>query len=910
MALTDAQAKIIAANKKKKEEQEAAARKLAAAQLANAAKNHQSLPVVTPSRVVSNQVQTPLKSGKPVVNRTTASTSAPKRTTGSTVLSDYARSNLLERMTDSRGQLYTPLDIIRYRASKGESAASLAAKARGYDNDDWQENLRRAAEERVARRQKLDSYALSNADSKLPSTRRQMVQEAKDAWQRAKDEGDLEGMRRAHEKAENVRGWAGYSGGSAGDEYITADLTWDEKRTLNQTGQNKLKKAKLDRQKAWEEKDAKGVQDATRVMAEIMSAVGYRANPSDIERPTDAYGRPMMTGEERLQDAARAMAGVKAVGTGIGGSLLSFQETANQAMRNYTRERWGRNLEANANQYEDPLLAQKARARLGESTIVDPNLPGQSLMRKSQEYAAEALDGTTDAGRFLGETIISLGQNFPGIAISMIPGAQAAGLALLGVQAAGSKSWELNEQSDQAFLRSLMEGGSPEDYGSVGPGESLLRGILSGGVEILTEKIPLDNLRDILMGKAGQNAMKNILTQMVMEATEEGAAYSANFVLDKIAQDPNAEWTMEEFLRNAAMGAVSGGALATVGSVAGSRGETAASPSPAPEERTVRSIMERQAEQPSEEQQVRDMAAAMLTGEEYVAPRGNQEQTPQKAVEAPVEAPRGQEVTTLPETKMAQPVQIREAQVTAPARKKGKQVKLKRIEAIPAEVEVVQSKRVTTPVLSANYLSEMSSTLGKSGSKAMQVAWDGKGNQAQYASDFIRVYNQALTGTSTGRIQAPDSLSDAQVQAAYDAGKNDRQFSLEEAKTAAQFAPVAGKDSGLVYDDYVKAEMDTTVASEINTVAKQLGLRVQMVDSVKGGEANADIQGSVVRIEKGNPHPVRFLFGHEMTHRVQTLAPESYREFRDYVMRSPDMQAEVQEMARIYAALSWIMSVV
>lgn len=907
MALTDAQAKIIAANKKKKEEQEAAARKLAAAQLANAAKNNQTLPVVTPSRVVSNQVQTPLKSGKPVVNRTTTSTSAPKRTTGSTVLSDYARSNLLERMTDSRGQLYTPLDIVRYRASKGESAASLATQARTYDNDDWQDNLRRAAEERVARREKLDSYALSKADSKLPSVRRQMVQEAKDAWQKAKDEGDLEGMRRAHEKAENVRGWAGYSGGSAGDEYITADLTWDEKRTLNQAGQNKLKKAKLDRQKAWEEKDAKGVQDATRAMAEIMSAVGYRANPSDVERPTDAYGRPMMTGEERLQDAARAVAGVKSVGTGVAGSLLSLAETGNQAMRNYTRDRWGHVLEANANQYEDPLLAQKARARLGESTIVDPNLPGQTLMRKSQEYAQEALDGTSGAGKFLGETIISLGQNLPGIAISMIPGAQAAGLALLGVQAAGSKAWELNEQSDQAFLRSLMEGGSPEDYGSVSPGESLLRGILSGGVEILTEKIPLDNLRDILMGKAGQNAMKNILTQMGMEATEEGAAYSANFVLDKIAQDPNAEWTMEEFLRNAAMGAVSGGALATAGSIAGSRNDTSATPSPAAEERTVQSIMERQAEQPSEEQQARDMAAAMLTGEEYVAPLGDQEQAPQKAAEAPVEAPRRAEATIPAETRSAQPAKASEAVVAPVAQKaqptaKSKQVKLRRIESIPVEVETVQAKRQTQPVVSPTYIADMSSTLGESGAKVMNAAWSGQGNQAQYAADFVRVYNQALTGASTGRILAPDSLSDAQVAAAYNAGVNDRRVSLEEAKTAAQYATVAGKDSGLVYDDYVKAEMDTTVASEINTVAKQLGLRVQMVDSVKGGDANADIQGSAVSIEKGNPNPVRTLFGHEMTHRVQELAPESYREFRDYVMQDQANQAEVQRRIRLYAS--------
>ena len=67
-----------------------------------------------------------------------------------------------------------------------------------------------------------------------------------------------------------------------------------------------------------------------------------------------------------------------------------------------------------------------------------------------------------------------------------------------------------------------------------------------------------------------------------------------------------------------------------------------------------------------------------------------------------------------------------------------------------------------------------------------------------------------------------------------------------------------------------------------------------------GGMANADIQGSAVQIEKNNPNPVRALFGHELTHRVQQLAPESYRAFRDYVMQSGQAQADVQRKIAEY----------
>lgn len=871
MALSDAQAKIINQNRKKREEE--AARKLAADMLANQAKKKAAFSPVTPTKAVQNQVQTLLKSGVPASGKKTTKKVSP-------ILADMmGNSDSLGKNTNDRGQLHSPLDIIRERTAIGDSAQTLAYRARQQDNGDWQDNLKKAAEQRVKRQEELSKLTLSDSDLQLPIQRQQMIREAKSAWQKAKDAGDRAGMTRAHAKAENVRGWAGYSGGIAGDEYNAAQLTRYDTFHLNQAGQTELKKAMIKRQRAIEAGDIQAQMAASAKIQRIRNNPNYKNKADNV----DAYGRPMMTGEERLEDAARAMAGAKSVGTGVAGSLLSLAETGNQAMRNYTRDRWGHVLEANANQYRDPLLAQKARARLGESTIVDPNLPGQSLMRKSQEYANEALEGTSGVEKFLGETALSIGQNLPGIALSMIPGAQGAGLALLGAQAAGARAWELNEQSSQAFLASLILGGDPEDYGSVEAGEALLRGLASGGVELLTEKIPLDNLAKILRGKSGQNGLKSILKQMGMEGVEEGAAYTANFLLDKAAQDPNAEWTVEEFLNNVAMGAVSGGAMA--GGATALRGAAEASryapSSTQTKERTVESVMQNQE----------------IQGEE---PEAVEDTTAQKAAEAPVAAPVQQAEPVATRARAEHPVQASEAQVAAPAQKKGKQVKLKRIEAIPAEVEVVQSKRVTTPVVSANYLSEMSSTLGKSGSKAMQVAWDGKGNQAQYAADFIRVYNQALTGTSTGRIQAPDSLSDAQVKAAYDAGKNDRQLSLEEAKTAAQFAPVAGKDSGLVYDDYVKAEMDTAVASEINTVAKQLGLRVQMVDSVKGGDANADIQGSVVSIEKGNPHPVRFLFGHEMTHRVQTLAPESYREFRDFVMSSPKAQDEVQRKLAAY----------
>ena len=55
---------------------------------------------------------------------------------------------------------------------------------------------------------------------------------------------------------------------------------------------------------------------------------------------------------------------------------------------------------------------------------------------------------------------------------------------------------------------------------------------------------------------------------------------------------------------------------------------------------------------------------------------------------------------------------------------------------------------------------------------------------------------------------------------------------------------------------------------------------MEFADEVAGGSANAEIQGNRITIEKWNRNPVRALFGHEITHRIQDLSPDSYGEYK------------------------------
>ncbi len=177
------------------------------------------------------------------------------------------------------------------------------------------------------------------------------------------------------------------------------------------------------------------------------------------------------------------------------------------------------------------------------------------------------------------------------------------------------------------------------------------------------------------------------------------------------------------------------------------------------------------------------------------------------------------------------------------------------------------------------------SMIGESGRKAIRGSYQDGKDTAEHVKDFLPAYNAGKDG------KANPNPTNETAYAGYIAGQND-------AKTEARkkaFAQESDGGSGLVYDEYVAREMNSTTADEINTVAKALGVRVRMADEVRGGTANGVIEGSEIRIAKDAQNPVMQVVGHEWTHRVQDLAPKQYEAFRSAIMENGD----VAEAAKI-----------
>ena len=200
---------------------------------------------------------------------------------------------------------------------------------------------------------------------------------------------------------------------------------------------------------------------------------------------------------------------------------------------------------------------QEVKKRKNELTVnkgVDPNKWSQRMLREANEAQANAEAGLSPAPRWLTEQGISLAGNAPVMAASAIPVVgPAVGSIMMGGQAAGQRSFELNEQGK-------------------GARESLTRGLTSGAIEAATERLPLGQMSKILHS-GGVNAVKNILIQMGEEATEESASYFLNYVADLAANDPDAKFSLAELAQSAAGGAFGGLVFGTAGAV-GSRAAT------------------------------------------------------------------------------------------------------------------------------------------------------------------------------------------------------------------------------------------------------------------------------------------------------------------------------------------------
>ena len=169
---------------------------------------------------------------------------------------------------------------------------------------------------------------------------------------------------------------------------------------------------------------------------------------------------------------------------------------------------------------------------------------------------------------------------------------------------------------------------------------------------------------------------------------------------------------------------------------------------------------------------------------------------------------------------------------------------------------------------------------------------------------FSSVYNAGLNGIEASKAKGAYAsiLTPEQRYAAYNAGLEDAaaQVARENAEVKS-VTTTAG--AGLADNVYSRAVIDKSkrTAATLNAMGKKLGVRIEFVDSVMGGQANGQYirDKNLIQIAVDSNKPYLNVAAHEVTHRMQDLSPAEYRKFRQAAMEHRMREKGIDEMAEV-----------
>lgn len=176
----------------------------------------------------------------------------------------------------------------------------------------------------------------------------------------------------------------------------------------------------------------------------------------------------------------------------------------------------------------------------------------------------------------------------------------------------------------------------------------------------------------------------------------------------------------------------------------------------------------------------------------------------------------------------------------------------------------------------------------EAGEQAYNALRQENGSAEAYAG-FSGMYNAGLNGVDaeSAGSRFTEYLTPEQRYAAYNAGLQDAA-----AATARENAEVkrvtVDAGAGLVNNEWSRnlIRNNKGTARTLNEMGKKLGVRIEFVESVMNGKANGQYvqESNTIQIALDADNPIMAVAAHEITHRMQDLAPEEYRAYRAAAM--------------------------
>lgn len=199
---------------------------------------------------------------------------------------------------------------------------------------------------------------------------------------------------------------------------------------------------------------------------------------------------------------------------------------------------------------------------------------------------------------------------------------------------------------------------------------------------------------------------------------------------------------------------------------------------------------------------------------------------------------------------------------------------------------VAQAEAESEPVSYRNVLNQPRQTVKKAdpgyGTKGTEVfnsileSTDAEPGKVRM--EFQSAYEAGLTDLPRDRVHLQTRIQEE----AYNAGRMDSILRMK--KTESPYAAVYGKKGGFIETDASK-DVDRTTVDTLNTIGKELGIKIRYENSVYGGMANGSYENGIVTIARDADNPDMVVAKHEITHHLEKAAPKQYMAYRNYAVQ-------------------------
>ena len=223
------------------------------------------------------------------------------------------------------------------------------------------------------------------------------------------------------------------------------------------------------------------------------------------------------------------------------------------------------------------------------------------------------------------------------------------------------------------------------------------------------------------------------------------------------------------------------------------------------------------------------------------------------------------------------------ARETAPAATEARQAATQ--ETVRPAMQVEQQRPAAQQAYDIRRVRDAAASLGENGAKALSVSYDGSVRADDYYAGFASYYEAGISGIDMDKVQSryAAQLNQAQRFAAYSAGQNDAAASLALEREGVKSATVYGDEAGFVQSEH-SASLPKGTVRFYDSLARAAGVKIQMAEATGKGGANGWYSNGIIHIANDAENPGTVVAKHEITHRMQEMAPEAYRKYRDYAM--------------------------